>query len=145
MFDLFKNRPRDVKEIRNAILQFIKEQLQKAEGGEGSNIRGLYLYINCGDDEKHLYELAVFYDSPDRFKNDEVQKIADDFAIALPAGWTLEEDDNLANTCRKSESMKAVPQHLQYAAHCVSLDCPIRHCQLGSRASDDTKQEKYVI
>jgi hypothetical protein len=36
--------------------------------------------------------------------------------------------------------MKAVPQHLQYAAHCVSLDCPIRHCQLGSRASDDTKQ-----
>ena len=89
MFDLFKNRPRDVKEIRSAILQFIKEQLQKAEGGEGSNIRGLYLYIHCSDEEKHLYELAVFYDSPDRFKNDEVQRIADDYALSLPGGWIM--------------------------------------------------------
>jgi hypothetical protein len=89
MFDLFKSRPRDVKEIRNAILQFVKEQLQKAEGGEGSNIRGLYLYINCTETERYLYESAVFYDSPDRFRNDEVQKIADDYALELPAGWIM--------------------------------------------------------
>ncbi|MBC7889851.1 MAG: FHA domain-containing protein [Ferruginibacter sp.] len=90
MFDLFKNRPKDVKEIRNALLQFIKEQLQKTEGGEGSNITGLYLFIHCNDEEKHLYEAAVFYDQPGKFKNEEIQKIADDYAIALPASWILE-------------------------------------------------------
>ncbi|MCW3091228.1 MAG: hypothetical protein JWP81_2297 [Ferruginibacter sp.] len=90
MFDLFKNRPKDVKEIRNALLQFIKEQLQKTEGGEGSNITGLYLFIHCDEEEKHLYEAAVFYEIPGKFQNDEVQKIADDYAIALPASWKLE-------------------------------------------------------
>jgi len=90
MFDLFKNRPTDVKGIRNALLQFIKEQLQKTEGGEGSNITGLYLFIYCIDEERHLYESAVFYDVPDKFKNEEVQKIADDYAIALPSSWTME-------------------------------------------------------
>ncbi|MEO6549493.1 MAG: FHA domain-containing protein [Ferruginibacter sp.] len=90
MFELFKNRPKDVKEIRNALLQFIKEQLQKNEGGEGSNITGLYLFIHCNDEEKHLYEAAAFYELPGKFQNEEVQKIADDYAIDLPAGWKLE-------------------------------------------------------
>ncbi|MEO6232579.1 MAG: FHA domain-containing protein [Ferruginibacter sp.] len=89
MFDLFKNRPGDVKGIRNAILQFIKEQLQKAEGGEGGNIRTIFLFINCTDADRYLYESALYFDSPDRFKNDEIQKIADDYAIALPADWAL--------------------------------------------------------
>ena len=90
MFDLFKNRPKDVKEIRSALLQFIKEQLQKWEGGEGGNITGLYLFIQCRDEEKRLYEAAVYYDAPGKFKNEEVQKIADDYAIALPASWIME-------------------------------------------------------
>lgn len=90
MFDLFKNRPKDVKEIRNALLQFIKEQLQKTEGGEGSNITGLYLFIYCNDEDKYLYESAVFYGLPGKFKNEEIQKIADDYAVALPASWILE-------------------------------------------------------
>ena len=71
MFELFKNRPKDVKGIRNALLQLIKEQLQKAEGGEGSNITGMHLYIYCSDEAKYLFESAVFYDVPDKFKNDE--------------------------------------------------------------------------
>jgi hypothetical protein len=37
-----------------------------------------------------LYEAAVYFDNEDRFKNEEVQKIADDFAIDLPATWTME-------------------------------------------------------
>ena len=90
MFDMFKNRPKDVKGIRNAVLQFIKEQLQKTEGGEGSNITGMYLFVNCNDEEKYLYESALYYDTPDKFKHDEVQKIADDFAIALPQNWVME-------------------------------------------------------
>ncbi|MDB5193283.1 MAG: hypothetical protein JWQ96_2846 [Segetibacter sp.] len=91
MFSFFKEeKPGDVKGIRNALLQFIKEQLQKAEGGEGSNIRGIAIYITCQEEDRHAYEAAVFADEPDRFKVEEVQRIADDFAIALPATWSLE-------------------------------------------------------
>ena len=85
MFDLFNSKPQDVKAIRNALLQFIKEQLQKNEGGEGRNIKALNLFITCAEADKQLYEAAVFYSEEDRFKNDEVQKIADDYAIQLPA------------------------------------------------------------
>ena len=86
MFSFFKEeRPTDAKGIRNALLQFIKEQLQKAEGGEGSNIRGITIYITCSDEDRHAYEAAVYADSPERLKVEEIQKIADDFAIELPA------------------------------------------------------------
>jgi hypothetical protein len=92
MFNLFKkgSQPQDVKAIRNNVLEFIKEQLQKAEGGEGENIKGLYLYITCANEEKHLYEAAVFADNEQRFKDEEIQKIADDYAIDLPENWTME-------------------------------------------------------
>lgn len=90
MFDFLKSRSHDIKGIRAALLQFIKDQLQKAEGGEGSNIKGLFLYIYCTPEEKHLYEAAVYADEENRFKEEEVQKIADDYAIDLPETWTLE-------------------------------------------------------
>ena len=91
MLTFFKeNQPTDVKGIRSALLQFIKEQLQKAEGGEGGNIRGMSLYINCADTNRHLYDSAVYADEEDRFKNEEVQRVADDFAIALPDNWTFD-------------------------------------------------------
>ena len=92
MFDFLKqgSRPQDVKAIRSAILQFIKEQLQKIEGGEGANIKGLCLYITCDNTDRHLYEAAVYADDEDRFRDEDVQKIADDYAIALPENWTLE-------------------------------------------------------
>jgi hypothetical protein len=90
MFDLFKSRPTDIKAIRASVLQFIKEQLQRAEGGEGSNIKGLSLFIFCSQEEKHLYEAALYVDEEDRFKEEELQKIVDDYAIALPENWSLE-------------------------------------------------------
>ena len=80
----------DVKMIRNILLQFIKEQLSKAEGGEGGNIKGLQLFITCADGDKHLYDAALYLSEDDRFKKEEVQRIADDFAINLPANWTME-------------------------------------------------------
>lgn len=89
MFDFLKSRPQDIKGIRGALLQFIKNQLQKAEGGEGNNIRALYLYITCLPKDKHLYEGAVYADDENRFKDEEVQKIADDYAIDLPPTWTF--------------------------------------------------------
>ncbi len=89
MFKLFKDPGVDVKKIRHTLLQFIKEKLQKAEGGEGANINGIYLYINCDDSERYLYESAVYASVPGKFK-DEVQKVADDYAILLPSAWKCE-------------------------------------------------------
>lgn len=93
MLDFLKKKndqqPLDVKVIRNKLLQFIKEQLQRREGGEGSNIKGIELYIASGPEEKDLYESTVYFHENDRFKNEEIQKIADDFAIALPPQWNL--------------------------------------------------------
>jgi hypothetical protein len=94
MMEFFKNdtqeSPQDVKGIRETLLQFIKEQLKKLEGGEGGHVKGLHLFITCSDDDKHLYESAVYLEEEDRFRNEEVQRIADDFAIELPQGWTME-------------------------------------------------------
>ena len=90
MFNLFKERPHDVKAIRNILSQFIKEKLQRAQGGEGANIMGVYIFINCSDAEKHLYEAAVFAGIPGKFKMEEVQKIADDYAITLSPSFKFE-------------------------------------------------------
>ena len=94
MLDLFKKDKEtgslDAKTIRDRILHFIKDQLQKVEGGEGSNIKGLHLFVACSNVEKYMYESAVYFEEQDRFKNEEVQKIADDFAIDLPENWVME-------------------------------------------------------
>ena len=81
--------PKDIKTLRSDILDFLKEQLKKAESGEGENIRGLQLYINCNTEDKFLYEGAMYMNNQDKFK-EEVQKIADDFAIELPENWFLQ-------------------------------------------------------
>ena len=64
MFDLFKQkkeeRPTDVKGIRDALLLFIKEQLQKAEGGVGGMLRGMQLFLFPTAEEMHVFEAAVF-------------------------------------------------------------------------------------
>ena len=91
MLDFLKQqKPKDVKLIRSNILDFIKEQLKKTEGGEGANIRGMQLYVTCNGVDKYLYESALFVNEPARFKEEEVQKIADDFDINLPHDWTME-------------------------------------------------------
>jgi hypothetical protein len=92
MFNIFSQNsdgPDDVKGVRDALLRAIKENLQKAEGGEGRNIKGINLFIGANVSDKHIYEAAVYQEEPDRFK-DEVQKIADDFDIGLPDSWILE-------------------------------------------------------
>ena len=92
MFDLFKKKSTtgdpDVKSIRDGILQFVRTELAKVEGGEGSAIKSLHLFITCPDADKHLYEAAVYVEQEGRFK-EEIQRIADDFAISLPPNWEL--------------------------------------------------------
>jgi len=90
MFNIFgKDSPNDVKGVRDALLRAVKENLQKAEGGEGRNIKGINLFINVNAADKHMYEAAVYQDDPQQFK-DEVQRIADDFDIGLPDNWVME-------------------------------------------------------
>lgn len=110
MLDFLKQKndqhPMDVKVIRNKLLQFIKEQLQRREGGEGSNIKGMELYIASPADEKAVYESIVYFHDTDRFKNEEVQRIADDYAIDLPFQWYLNilfVDDLPAEAVRSKE------------------------------------------
>lgn len=93
MFDFLKqesaSHPQDVKSLRAALLQFLKETLQQVEGGEGRHINGLQLYVACSAPHQHLYEAAVYLQEPGRFQA-EVQKVADDFAIDLPTAWTMD-------------------------------------------------------
>jgi hypothetical protein len=92
MFNIFSqsnDNPTDVKGVRDALLRAVKEELQKAEGGEGRNIKGINLFIAPPANDKHMYESAVYQDEPDRFK-EEIQRIADDFDLGLPDNWILE-------------------------------------------------------
>jgi hypothetical protein len=112
MFDLFKKNenkgPQDVKSLRDTLLRFIKAELQKAEGGEGSHIKGMNLFITAGSNEKHIYEAAVYATEPDKFKQ-EIQKIADDYALDLPANWVLEVsfDESIPAEALKSKELDA--------------------------------------
>jgi hypothetical protein len=111
MFDFLnkKERPTDVKAIRNELVLFIKDQLKKLESGEGGSIRGIQIFLAPPVDERHVYESAVYYNEPSRFKNEEVQRVADDYAIDLPANWDLELifQDQLPEQCIKAENMPA--------------------------------------
>jgi len=92
MFNLFNQNnssPTDVKGIRDALLQGIKDELKKAEGGEGRNIKGIHIYFATPANEKYMYESAIYQDTPERFK-EEIQRIADDFDLGLPDTWMLE-------------------------------------------------------
>ena len=143
MFDLFKNRPTDVKEIRTALLQFIKEQLQKAEGGEGANIRSLYLFFTCSDSNRYLYESAIYYDDADRFRNEQIQKIADDYAINLPPSWALKisfEEEPPAEAIRA--------KNIDVALLISTFKNPVLHKQVTAYINvltGETEKKQYTI
>jgi len=93
MFDFFKNKKEanglDAKGLRDLILQFVKEELQRLDGGEGKDISVIQLFIEADEAGRFLYETAVFVTEPARLE-EEVQRIADNYAIALPLNWKLE-------------------------------------------------------
>jgi len=93
MFDFFKNKKDnkdlDAKSLRDLILQFIKEELQRLDGGEGKGIAALQLYIAAEEGERFLYETALYLTEPGVLK-EEIQRIGDNYAIELPADWELE-------------------------------------------------------
>lgn len=92
MFEIFKDdseSTKDVKVVRDNILRFVKDELQRSEGGEGSNIKGIQLFSECSTEDRQLYESALYFEDQARLR-EEIQKIADDFALDLPHNWTLE-------------------------------------------------------
>lgn len=89
MFEIFKSRPKDAKSIRAAVLDFLKEQLQNGQSGESANLRSIVLYITCQNNEKQLYESALDVEDENSLKED-IQKVADDFAIPLRGDLKLE-------------------------------------------------------
>jgi hypothetical protein len=143
MLTFFKeNQPKDVKGIRSALLQFIKEQLQKAEGGEGGNIKGMCLYITCAETDKHLYDSAVYAEEEDRFKTEEIQKIADDFAIDLPENWTFETSFGQA----PPEAVEAV--NIDAALFISTRNKPLVHKEATAYLrvmNGEAEQEVYTI
>lgn len=92
MFDFFKknkgNTPLDAKGLRDEILKFIKEELQQLDGGEGKYLKALELFVRVKAEELFYYETALYSAAPEKFQ-EEVQRIADNFALDLPEGWKL--------------------------------------------------------
>lgn len=146
MFNLFnKNtpeRPQDVKSIREALLVFIKQELQKMEGGEGKHIKGFQLYICCEPSEEFMYESAIFFAEEDRFKN-EVQRIADDFAIDLPGNWTMETTfvDQLPERGTKMEQLN-VALHVKLPEHTTVVKSGTAYIKI---LTGEAEQSIYTI
>lgn len=93
MFEFFKskkeNKDLDAKSLRDQILQFIKEELQRLDGGEGKGLSVLQLFIDAEEDNLFLYETALYVAEPGKFQ-EEIQRIADNYALGLPDSWHLE-------------------------------------------------------
>lgn len=147
MFDLFKSKNEDsspdVKSLRQNLLHFIKDQLKRWEGGEGANIKGLQLFLSPPAEEKHLYEAALYVDQEDKFKEEEVQRIADDYAIELPPTWTFE---FLFNDSLPAEAVKA--KDLPVALHVSTKKQPVLTTQTTAYIkvmNGEADKEKYVL
>lgn len=144
MFEIFNSNPespQDVKGFREALIRFTKEELQKAEGGEGRNIKGLHLFVSCCDAERHIYESAIYYDEQDRLK-EEIQKIADDFALDLPENWTLEISfvDTLPAEARKVSELD-IALFIKTRQHLIQKSSKARIRVLNGEA----EQDEYII
>lgn len=146
MFDLFKQKGEaaapDVKTLRQNLLQFIKDQLKRWEGGEGANIKGLQLFLTPPADDRHLYEAALFIDDEEKFK-EEIQRIVDDYAIELPASWTME---CLFVNELPAEAVKA--KDLPVALHVSTRKQPVLTTQTTAFIrvmNGEADKEKYVL
>ncbi|MDB5208639.1 MAG: hypothetical protein JWR72_3714 [Flavisolibacter sp.] len=146
MFDLFKQKgdaaAPDVKALRQSLLQFIKDQLKRWEGGEGANIKGLQAFLAPPADERHLYEAALFIDDESKFR-EEVQRIADDYAIELPPTWTME---TLFVEELPAEAVKA--KDLPFALHVSTRKQPVLTTQTTAYiqvVNGEADKEKYTL
>lgn len=126
MFDFFKkNNKLDAKGIRDAILQFIKEELQQLDGGEGTALRRVSVFVSPNEEEKFLYEAALYNGDTEKLRED-IQRIADNFALDLPVDWqlTLQFEEQLPAGTLRSEEIKAALK-LVMTAPAVETDAAV--------------------
>ena len=88
LFDRFKNDSADAKSIRADLLYALRTRLSAFQGNEAGGLRSITLYLAPGDARRAEYEAAVLAHEPERFRA-EVQRMADDYHLELPAGWEL--------------------------------------------------------
>lgn len=81
--------PADPKQLRASILEFVKDQFLRLEGGEGIQLQKLTLYLYPEPSLRFLHETAVQFNEPDFFKS-EIQRLAENYAVELPLQWDLE-------------------------------------------------------
>lgn len=112
MFNFFKkntgNDQPDAKSVRDSILRLIKEELQQLDGGEGSTIAEIGLFVNAGAEERFIYEAALYSGQTAKLAED-IQRIADNFALDLPSEWKLnvQYTDELPAGAIRREGLKA--------------------------------------
>jgi hypothetical protein len=109
MFDFFKKSNKlDAKGIRDAVLQFIKEELQQLDGGEGTYLQTISVFVAPTEEEKFLYEAALYNGDTERLQDD-IQRIADNFALDLPKDWqlTLQFEEELPAGLLRTNEIKA--------------------------------------
>lgn len=145
MLDFLKkdNSTPDVKALRQNLLLFIKDQLKKYEGGEGSNIKGLQLFLAPPPDDRDLYETVVYLSEGKKFKEEEVQRIADDFALELPHDYGF---DLLFVESLPTEAVKA--KDLPVALHVSTKKQPVLTAQTKaflSVVNGEAEQKIYEL
>lgn len=112
MFNFFKkntgNDQPDAKNVRDSVLKMIKEELQQLDGGEGSTIAEIGIFVNADAAERFIYEAALYSGETAKLAED-IQRIADNFALDLPSEWKLDvqfTDEMPAGVIRR-EGLKA--------------------------------------
>ncbi|SDF39957.1 hypothetical protein SAMN05216464_11761 [Mucilaginibacter pineti] len=137
------NKAWDVKGLREALLQYIKEALQKVEGGEGAHIKELLLFIAASPEDKHIYEGAVSVHEKEKFRN-EIQKIADDYALDLPADWTIEVafTDQLPSDAPRIPELDAAFAMLTRKQVAHNASSAVAYIRI---LSGEAEQEEYII
>jgi hypothetical protein len=88
IFDQQKKGGADAKSIRDDLIYAIRTRLAGFQGSEGKGLRGLHLYLVPPAAQRAEYEAAVHLGEPGRFQK-EVERIAADYDLSLPARWEI--------------------------------------------------------
>lgn len=141
-----KNKgPLDAKGLREAILQFIKEELQKLDGGEGAAMAGLQLFVSAAAEERFLYDTALYSDDAEKLQ-EEIQRTADNFALSLPEDWKLTVDfvaELPVGSVQKAEMKVALLMKKKTKAAATSSAVPVEG--MLQILKGDAEESSYIL
>jgi len=146
MFDFFKkNNKLDAKGIRDAVLQFIKEELQQLDGGEGSSLAAIAVAVAPAEEERFLYEAALYNGNTEKLRED-IQRIADNFALDLPSNWklTLEFADELPAGMIRTNEIKVGLKLIMSAPEAAAAAAVVLNATIRI-LKGKAEQEEYVV